>query len=160
VGTIEPRKNLDLLLDLVESYELSMPVFICGRVGWKSRETISRLRKLNKLGKVVWYANATDKKVLELAAVSNLGLITSKNEGFGLPLLEFRNFGLSVVAPRIEVFVEIDNGFVNFYEPDNLLSLAQTCLESKLFLQNSDGYNIKSWEMFAEELCLFISGNS
>ena len=160
VGTIEPRKNLDLLLDLVESHELSMPVFICGRVGWKSRKTVSRLRKLHKLGKVVWHANATDKKVLEIAAVSSIGLITSKNEGFGLPLLEFRNFGLSVVAPQIEVFVEIDNGFVNFYEPDDLYSLAQTCRESELLHQNSDDYNIKSWEMFTEELCMFISGDS
>jgi len=92
VSTIEPRKNLDLLLDFIENYEPKFPIHICGRPGWKSKENIKRLKVLTQLENVKWHSNATDAEISKIAANAKIGLVTSINEGFGLPILEFRDY--------------------------------------------------------------------
>jgi glycosyltransferase involved in cell wall biosynthesis len=156
VSTIEPRKNLNLLLDFIENYEPKFPIHICGRPGWKSKETIKRLEVLTQLENVKWHSNATDAEISKIAANAKIGLVTSINEGFGLPILEFRNYGLIVVAPDIEVFREINDDFVVFYESNNLKSLAEICLNKNLQFKPNNLNSNRTWENFTKRIIKFI----
>src|SRR2546423_928659 len=94
VSTIEPRKNLRILLDAFErlkargAYDGSLVVV--GRVGWKSEDLVPRLRardvhhldylQPNELASV--YSNA------------EMFVFPSIYEGFGFPLLEAMAFGV------------------------------------------------------------------
>ena len=100
--------------------------------------------------------NATDAEISKIAANTKIGLVTSINEGFGLPILEFRNYGLIVVAPDIEVFHEIDDDFVVFYEPNNLKSLAEICLNQNLQFKPNNLNSNRTWKNFTKEIIKFI----
>lgn len=159
VSTIEPRKNLNFLLDFIENYEPKFPIHICGRPGWGPEETIKRLKGLTQLENVTWHSNATDAEISKIAANAKIGLVTSINEGFGLPILEFRNHGLIVVAPDIEVFREIDDDFVVFYEPNNLKSLAEICMNKSLQFKPNNLNSNRTWENFTKEIIKFIESD-
>jgi glycosyltransferase involved in cell wall biosynthesis len=156
VSTIEPRKNLDLLLDFIENYEPKFPIHICGRPGWKSKENIKRLKVLTQLENVKWHSNATDAEISKIAANAKIGLVTSINEGFGLPILEFRDYELIVVAPDIEVFREINDDFVVFYEPNNLKSLAEIILNQNLQFKPNNLNSNRTWKNFTKKIIKFI----
>jgi alpha-1,3-rhamnosyl/mannosyltransferase len=156
VSTIEPRKNLNLLLDFIENYKPKFPIHICGRPGWKSKETIKKLKGLTQLENVKWHSNATDAEISKIAANAKIGLVTSINEGFGLPILEFRDYGLIVVAPDIEVFREINDDFVVFYEPNNLKSLAEIILNQNLQFKPNNLNSNRTWKNFTKKIIKFI----
>ena len=56
VGTIEPRKNIDLLLDAFESLPASLrehfELVVAGPVGWAGEPTLARLKSVRYLGYV------------------------------------------------------------------------------------------------------------
>jgi glycosyltransferase involved in cell wall biosynthesis len=158
VGTIEPRKNVDLLLDLVEKKKLDYPVLIIGKVGWKCEAEVSRLRKLTLQGRIDWKADADDKYLSEAISASQVGVITSLNEGFGFSIHEFMARNLNVVAPDIPIFQEVNYSQKRLYEQGNLNSLAHAIEDAieDTKVQDADT-KPKSWKVFANELSNFLS---
>lgn len=153
VGTIEPRKNLVFLLDLIEQHEVDFSLLVIGRNGWKSRDEINRLNKLRDLGKLSWESDASDVFLSNAINESFVGLITSHNEGFGFSVHEFLARDLPVVAPRIPVFEEINNPRLNFYSPNNHESLLHAISIAMSGSNENNRYIYKrSWITFTEEL--------
>ena len=129
IGTLEPRKNYSLVLDAFSQVDSNLKLVIVGRLGWMSDEITARLSLMED--KVFWLPDATDSQIAWLIANANFGICASFAEGFGLPLREFLENGLPVVASDISIFREIDAKFrdsVVYFAPENLsdLSLALT----------------------------------
>jgi glycosyltransferase involved in cell wall biosynthesis len=153
ISTIEPRKNITLLLDFLTSSNLDIQVTIIGRVGWKSDLDVWRLRKLKKLGKLRWLDHASDSEVIEELSTGLIGIVTSIDEGFGLPAYEFLRAGLKVIAPDIPVFREIEVDGIQFYEPNDLKSFSESLL--KTIHDASDNPEIRplpTWKNFVSQL--------
>ena len=124
IGTLEPRKNYSLILDAFSQVDSKLKLVIVGRVGWMSDEITARLSLMED--KVFWLADATDSQIAWLIANTNFGICASFAEGFGLPLREFLENGLPVVASDISIFREIDEKYrdsVVYFEPSNLSDL-------------------------------------
>ena len=108
VGTVEPRKNIPLLLDAAPMLKGTAAVVICGKPGWESRDVLRRLKNTDN---VVYldYITETEKRYLIDRAFCCA--VPSVYEGFGLPAVEAMQSGRIVVAAdnsSLSEIVEMD----------------------------------------------------
>lgn len=125
VGTLEPRKNVGYALDLFDrlvAADGSLRWLIVGSEGWMEEHTATRVRRHAALGRqLFWFEDLTDRELHWLYSNATALVALSKFEGFGLPLVEARLGGASVVASDISVFREVlgDEGlYVPLGKPD------------------------------------------
>ncbi len=111
VGTIEPRKNLDTLLDAYAAYRQSSPtaahLVIAGAAGWKSERTAARLE--TELG-VLWLGPTEPEDLVALYQHATALLLPSWDEGFGLPVIEAMASGTPVAISNAAALVEVAGG--------------------------------------------------
>jgi glycosyltransferase involved in cell wall biosynthesis len=133
VGTIEPRKGYDDALAAFESLWATgntTRLIIVGRQGWKTDALTHRLQTHAEIGKRLIWLNNADDNLLHALYQSCLGvLITSRGEGYGLPLVEAAYYHKPVLARDLPVFHEIAGANVSFFHsasgPDLNLALTQ-----------------------------------
>jgi alpha-1,3-rhamnosyl/mannosyltransferase len=102
VGSLEPRKNVALLLDAWEAIrreqgEAALPLFVVGPAGWKNREVGARLDALAPLG-VRRLGRLERADLARLVASATALVYPSLYEGFGLPVAEAMACGVPVVV--------------------------------------------------------------
>ena len=111
-SSIEPRKNLDRLLDAYLAYRAGtkdhpLPLIVTGMPGWKSQHTHERLKKLQGEG-AIRYLGYVDQRLLPvLVAGARAVLYPSLYEGFGLPVLEAMQCGTATMTSRDTSMAEI-----------------------------------------------------
>jgi glycosyltransferase involved in cell wall biosynthesis len=125
IGTIEPRKNLPLLLRALRALKrsaITVPLVIAGSRGWG----LSGWRELrDELGDQVHeigYVAEADLPALYRGA--HFFVFPSLAEGFGLPLLEAMASGTQVLCSELPVFREIGGNLPVFFEAGNETDLA------------------------------------
>lgn len=111
-GTIEPRKNHNLLLrvwqKLVARHGKSAPhLAMVGAPGWNADKLFSKLEQNPMLHSHVHHvAGLSTPALAQLTAGARALLVPSLAEGFSLPLLEGRALGVPVIASDIPVHRE------------------------------------------------------
>ena len=123
VSTIEPRKNLDVLLDAFESLRArgayDGALVITGRIGWKSERIAARLRRpgIHHLD----YVRASELEAVYQRA--EVFVFPSLYEGFGFPLLEAMALGVPAIAARSSSLPEIGGDAALYFEPNDAREL-------------------------------------
>ncbi|MGD2114973.1 MAG: glycosyltransferase family 1 protein, partial [Acidobacteriota bacterium] len=111
VGTLEPRKNVETLLDAwrgLRSRRRDVPdLVLCGRLGWKGERLVRRLERGRDEGWLHQPGYVADDELAALYRDAVLLAFPSHYEGFGLPLLEALAAGTPVVASDIPVLREV-----------------------------------------------------
>ena len=114
VGTIEPRKGYDFLLDLWEDMHRTRPeteipcLVIAGRRGWRNDAVFRRLDGLPMVGRTVFEcADLPDAAVAALMDGAEALLFPSRAEGYGLPVIEAAARGCPVLCQPLPVFGEL-----------------------------------------------------
>ena len=99
VGTLEPRKNIERLLDAFESLPKTIqseyPLVLAGAWGWKS-DSISE--RLNRATYVKHIGCLCDPDLIALVTGATALVYPSVYEGFGLPPLEAMAVGTPVIT--------------------------------------------------------------
>ena len=128
VGTIEPRKNHALLLDVWDDLARTLPaeqvpgLMICGRRGWNNAAVFDRLDALPKDGPVRELPGLSDGAVSALLTGSQALLFPSLAEGYGLPPLEAASLGVPLILGDLNVYREtLDHIPVYLMETDRYL---------------------------------------
>lgn len=123
VSTIEPRKNLTMLL---EAYVHILPahpemgLVIAGQKGWLYEGFFERLRSLGLESKVRLTGYVPEDDLPLLMSAAEVFAYPSKFEGFGLPPLEAMACGTPVVASNASSLPEVvEDGGVQL-PPDDL----------------------------------------
>jgi glycosyltransferase involved in cell wall biosynthesis len=108
VGTLEPRKNVGVLLDAYESAfalraSAGRPrpdLVLAGKPTEAARGWLDRISRTPLAGRVrhLGYVDAADRRALYEGA--SVLVLPSLDEGFGLPVLEAMTLGVPVVASR------------------------------------------------------------
>lgn len=118
LGTIEPRKNHALLLDIWDGWGPGAPeLLICGSRGWRNKAVFARLD--DGVPHVREVAGLTDGALAALLQQSHGLLFPSFAEGFGLPPLEAASLGVPVLAADLPACRELLGNWAVYADPQN-----------------------------------------
>ncbi|MFW7266474.1 glycosyltransferase family 4 protein [Gluconacetobacter sp. Hr-1-5] len=124
LGTIEPRKNHLLLLNLwrqmaMEGGATPLPhLVIIGRRGWENENILDMIERCPALQGIVHeHATLSDQAVAGLVRGARALLFPSFAEGFGLPLLEALAMGVACLCSDLPVFREIAGDLPVYLDP-------------------------------------------
>lgn len=124
VGTIEPRKNHLLLLNLwrrlVAEFgaDAAPRLHLIGRRGWENENIVDMLDRCAGLkGVVVEHGQASDQTMWDLIRGARALLMPSFAEGFGLPVAEALQLGAPVLCSDIPAHREVAGEAAEFLDP-------------------------------------------
>jgi glycosyltransferase involved in cell wall biosynthesis len=130
VGTVEPRKNLGVLLEAYEQLAPSLrnrwPLVIAGSRGWNSEQIHDRMAKAATQGWLFYLNYIPQAQLPFLYAGAKLFVYPSVYEGFGLPPLEAMASGVAVIASDIPSITEYAQGSAMLVNPGDVELLSKT----------------------------------
>jgi glycosyltransferase involved in cell wall biosynthesis len=159
VGTLEPRKNISLLIRALARTKSEIPLILVGWTGWGDKTWYRDITELG-LEKRVYTADYLDEETLAcLYSGARVLVYPSLYEGFGLPVLEAMACGCPVICSNTSSLPEVAGTAALFVDPDDPDGLART-LDG--ILRDSEGRDILvekglqraalfSWEKTAEQ---------
>lgn len=123
VSTVEPRKNLDALLDAYEELrrEYGGSLVVAGRIGWKAEEIARRLRAPG----IVHLDYLPPGQLAAAYRGADVFVLPSIYEGFGFPMLEAMAHGVPVVAARSSSLPEVGGDAALYFDPRSARDLAE-----------------------------------
>ncbi len=114
VGMAEPRKNLGLLLDVIERFPdlcpPERPLVLTGASAWRRDECHARMSRLQAQRRLRHLGFVPPDVLAALYAHCTAFLMPSLHEGFGLPLVEALAAGARVIAADNSSLPEISGG--------------------------------------------------
>jgi glycosyltransferase involved in cell wall biosynthesis len=155
VGTIEPRKNLNTLLDawalLKPSLRDEFDLAIAGPRGWSSDQTFARIeREATYLGYV------PEQELPGLTAGATVFVYPSLYEGFGFPVAQAMAAGVPVLTSNNSCLPEIVGDDAILVDPRSAAEIALSLtrmLESESSLKDLAARGRKRAELFRWEKC-------
>ncbi|MDO8669333.1 MAG: glycosyltransferase family 1 protein [Candidatus Buchananbacteria bacterium] len=162
LGTLEPRKNIESLIEAFSKLKTDHYLVIGGGVGWKAKRIIKLAKASNKI-KIIGYVDEIDKR--GLYNLADLFVYPSYYEGFGLPLVEAMACGVPVIGGSNSSQVEVVSGAGLLVDPYNIndivkameFILGDQVLREKLVRSGLDNIKKYNWQQTAKEtLELFL----
>ena len=110
LGTIEPRKNLIMLLKaycgLPDTLRSRMPLLLVGGWGWNAAEVAEYLDKVGRHKGVIHVGYVAENHLAAIYNGARALVYPSLYEGFGLPPIEMMACGGAVLASTADALVE------------------------------------------------------
>ncbi|MEE9288691.1 MAG: glycosyltransferase family 1 protein [Bacteroidota bacterium] len=129
VGTIEPRKNLDVLFraygELPTSLRDTVKLVVVGGLGWQFDRMISSLKRRGLERDVHFTGYVAEEDLPALYNLATIFAYPSLYEGFGLPVLEAMACGLPVVVSNASSLPEVVGEAGIKFDPRNEKELAR-----------------------------------
>jgi glycosyltransferase involved in cell wall biosynthesis len=132
VGTIEPRKNLQTLIEAfahVAATESSIQLVIAGGRGWLSGPVFSALDNSPVRNRIVLTDYLQDAQLRDLYSSCSVFVYPSLYEGFGLPPLEAMACGAPVIVSDIPALAETSGAAAIRVATTNTGELARAILD-------------------------------
>lgn len=123
LSTIEPRKNLDRLLDVLPVLRQSYPdlaLVLIGSKGWLFEDFFRRIEEEGYQAFVFSLGWVEDEDLPAVLAAADLAVQPSLYEGFGLPILEHMASGQVVAASKSSSFPEVGGNAAAYFDPTNV----------------------------------------
>jgi glycosyltransferase involved in cell wall biosynthesis len=158
LGTLEPRKNYQKIIQWHSANSANRDLVIVGRKGWLCKPILGEIKKCRRAGvKVHWLGQRSDSEILRLMERASLGICASVEEGYGLPLREFLAAKLPVVASNISVFREVAEEGVFYFDPISLDDLDTAVREGLQFDRKKIKASLPMWDEAAANIVELIS---
>jgi len=119
VGTLEPRKNLSLLIRALSMIKTKIPLVMVGWRGWGRSEWLEEIRA-HGLAERVFLAGYVDEATLvSLYSGASVFVYPSLYEGFGLPILEAMACGCPVICSNVSSLPEVAGDAALLIDPQS-----------------------------------------
>jgi glycosyltransferase involved in cell wall biosynthesis len=129
LGTLEPRKNLGLLLDAYETLAQKMSavprLVLAGAATPEAAPWLERIARPPLQGHVVHFGYVPDHQREGMYAGARVLVLPSHDEGFGLPVLEAMAAGIPVIVTNRGSLPEVVGDAGVIVEPDDVEGLAR-----------------------------------
>jgi len=123
LSTIEPRKNLDRLLDVLLALRQTFPdlnLVLAGGKGWLYQDFFARIEAEGLSGCVSLLGWVPDEDLPAILAAADLAVQPSLYEGFGLPILEHMACGQVVAASIYSSHPEVGGEATAYFDPTDI----------------------------------------
>ncbi len=155
VGTLQPRKNLERLLEAYASLCCSAcaehKLVLVGREGWMSKPIFDRVRELQLQERVQFTGYVLDADLAAVYSLADLFVFPSLYEGFGLPPLEAMACGTPVVISNTSSLPEVAGDAALLVNPLDVVALAEGMRRAL----TDDGLRASMMERGLQRACLF-----
>lgn len=130
VGTLQPRKNLEVLVDGFLYFVKENPQYqlvLAGKKGWLYKNLIKKIENLplSIRNKIILTDFLSDEELVTLYQNAFVLVISSLYEGFGLPLLEAMSFNLPVISSAAPSLLEIGADACLYFNPYSSFELKE-----------------------------------
>jgi len=149
-STIEPRKNLELLISAFTKGGLNKKynLVIVGKLGWNFKKLHQIFQRTHGL---IYLGYVNDEDLRKLFSLSSVYVNPSFIEGFGLPIIEALKCGAKVICSDIEIFNEVGKNYVKYFDPynvDDLINKLKQILNDEIYLEipNKNYFNQYDWK--------------
>jgi len=130
VGTIEPRKNIAVLLEAYTAFRKENPdkkigIVLAGKWGWKQQKLLPMIQNCPYVQdiKLTGFVSEAEKKALYQNTLAFI--YPSLYEGFGLPLLEAMQNACPVICSDAASLPEVGGKAVLYFHPTDTKTLTQ-----------------------------------
>jgi glycosyltransferase involved in cell wall biosynthesis len=127
LSTIEPRKNLDRLLEALQVLRRDFPelqLVLIGARGWLYGDFFSRVEREGLADVVRALGWVPDEDLPAILAAAELAVQPSLYEGFGLPILEAMATGQVVAASNSSSHPEVGGDAAAYFDPSDVAEMA------------------------------------
>jgi glycosyltransferase involved in cell wall biosynthesis len=134
VGNIEPKKGVDTLLAAyarLAAREPELSLVVAGRRAWKTDGLVRQLEGYSGPGRVHRLGYVRRRELPALYAQAAVHMMPSRQEGFGLPVLEAMALGTPVVCSTHPALVETAGGHAVTAPADDATALAAAIVQAR-----------------------------
>lgn len=164
VGTVEPRKNLPVL---IHAYELlrrekscEAPLVLVGGRGWLDDQVFATIKRLGIEQNVIHLTGIDDRQLAHIYRAAAVLAMPSFYEGFGLPVLEAMHCDCPVVSSNRGSLPEVVGSAGILLDPDDVDSwvraldevLTDEDVREKMVLGGREQAGKFSWKRAAESM--------
>ena len=128
LSTIEPRKNLSRLLDVLvalRQYHPSLSLVLAGGKGWLYDDFFAKIEQLGLQTAVHTLGWVPDEDLPAILAGAELAVHPSLYEGFGLPVLEHMASGQAVAVSNQSSLPEVGGEAAVYFDPTNVEEMTE-----------------------------------
>lgn len=154
VGTVEPRKNLLVLISafekLTNEHKINKQLVIVGRNGWGNK-----FNQFNSESNICFTGYVSEKDLKNLYSCAEIFVFPTIYEGFGFPLLEAMSFELPIICSNTSSLPEVGGDaclYVNdpssVDEFSNKIKFLLENDEAKKTLRKKSKLNLKRFNWF------------
>lgn len=141
VGSIHPRKNVEVLLRAFEAlktqYQPHVKLVLAGRMAWKTDKTKKVMEQLSCRNDVVFTGHLQQEELARITASAAALVFPSLFEGFGIPVVEARYSGIPVICSNSSSLPEVAGPDALYFDPEDVAGLTDAMMT---FLEDQDTY--------------------
>src|SRR5579864_578819 len=166
IGVIEPRKNLNRLMDAFQvlkqrgNVPKDLKLVLAGGKGWLYDDIFEHHAESRVRDDIVLPGFVSDDLLPAIYSTAEVLAFPSLYEGFGLPILEAMACGTPVVASRASCLPEVAEGAALLVDPNNVEGLTSALelvlldgdLRMRLINQGLERAGEYTWRRAAEQL--------
>lgn len=167
VGTIEPRKNLEFVLNSFENrlFSENLCLVFAGRKGWNVDDLVRRMENHSQRGKKFFHFEGLNDASIDYLYKNAMAVaFPTYDEGFGLPIVEAFERGVPVITTDRPVLREVGGEYADYFPLNNEKEFCK-CVEKyvndckwrddKISLLKT--YKAFTWRQAAEKIVELLS---
>jgi len=130
LGTLEPRKNLDVLLSAFEKYKSTHPtsstqLVLAGKQGWRIEPFLDKVAASKWRSDIKLLGYLSFEELPALYSGAAISVYPSHYEGFGFPVLEAMACGTAVICSDNSSLPEVGGAAVAYFETGDVEGLVE-----------------------------------
>lgn len=159
VGTLQPRKNVNKLIEAFAALNTDLELVIIGKKGWQFEDILLAPKRYGVEDKVKFLHEVNDEELIEFYKNAEFFVLPSLYEGFGLPVLEAMQLGCPVITSDISSLPEAGGDAAMYFNPNDVSDIAAKMqkliddkgLREKMIKKGYDQVKKFSWDKSAKE---------
>ncbi len=107
VSSLEPRKNIDLLIKALQTANTDIPLVLVGWHGWGDKKWLEKIKKTDIKKRIYITGHVSDHDLKAIYNGAQALVYPSLYEGFGLPIVEAMTCGCPVICSNTAGMPEV-----------------------------------------------------